>query len=139
VKEEYDAESENGYFQELRKDHTKLHLNKRSPTGPQGQLAYYLSQSDPPFKVSNYEEEAPRKKKRGRHLQSMGLENHLLDHIQAQIKEMKALPDRQWISSKAKQYIRKNEVKLKCSKGWLDKFMKRNECALLQWLEAGNN
>lgn len=79
-------------------------------------------------RVSEVEERAedgfPR---RGRNLFSRDLENHLLNQIKMNRESQDNLPDRIWISRLAKEYINKNNLDLKCSKGWLDKFMKRNK------------
>lgn len=70
----------------------------------------------------------PTSKKRGRNLYSEELENHLLEKIRC---EMGTAPDRLWIAKQAKLFIGKNNVNLKCSKGWLDKFMKRNRSLIV--------
>lgn len=71
------------------------------------------------------------RKKRGRNLFSKDLENFLVDRIHKEINSGGDV-DRIWITKQAKTYITKNEVNLKCSKGWLDKFMKRNEQLIKQ-------
>jgi len=65
-------------------------------------------------------------KKRGRNLLSSELENHILDKIKYDWKDHNEKPNRGWITKVARNFISKNKVNLKCSKGWLDKFMKRN-------------
>lgn len=58
---------------------------------------------------------------------SNDLENHLLELINQEWPLGKVMrPDRVWISKKARKYIIENNVNMKCSKGWLDKFVKRN-------------
>lgn len=66
------------------------------------------------------------KKKRGRHLQSDPLEKYLRDKIKTECIPRQFIPDRVWISHEARKFTGQNNVDLKCSKGWLDKFMKRN-------------
>lgn len=67
-------------------------------------------------------------KKRGRQVFSNDLENHLLELIRREWPSVRGgpRPDRVWISRQARDYISMNKVNMKCSKGWLDKFMKRN-------------
>jgi Tc5 transposase DNA-binding domain len=71
-------------------------------------------------------------KKRGRNLLSTELENHILDKIKHDWKDQNEKPNRGWITKVARNFISKNNVNLKCSKGWLDKFMKRNSHLLQQ-------
>lgn len=71
-------------------------------------------------------------KKRGRNLYSNELETYLLSTISNDWKSKIGIPDRIWIAKQARSFISKNNLNLKCSKGWLDKFMKRNEAAIQQ-------
>lgn len=74
-----------------------------------------------------------RRKKRGRHLQSDDLEKFLIEKIRSECLPHDIAPDRIWVVSQAKQFMGKNNVELKCSKGWLDKFMKRNSSLINLW------
>ena len=69
---------------------------------------------------------APEGKKRGRHLLSNDLERYLIEKIRSDCLPKNIAPDRIWVVSQARTFTGKNNVELKCSKGWLDKFMKRN-------------
>jgi len=72
-------------------------------------------------------------KKRGRNLLSSELEDHLLNTIRSEWTSRVGIPDRIWIARQARSFISKhNIVGMKCSKGWLDKFMKRNEHIITQ-------
>lgn len=71
-------------------------------------------------------------KKRGRNLLSSELENHILEKIKHDWRDLEEKPNRGWITKVARNFISKNNVNLKCSKGWLDKFMKRNRHLLKQ-------
>ena len=72
------------------------------------------------------------RKKRGRHLLSDELETYLLNRIRSERESCKLIPDRIWVVREAKFFINKNKIDLKCSKGWLDKFMKRNASVINQ-------
>lgn len=66
-------------------------------------------------------------KKRGRGISDEDLENHLLAMIKHTVLETKAQVTRIWIMNAAKEYVNHHQKPIKCSKGWLDKFLRRNE------------
>ena len=104
-------------------------LRKRSPqlrlsVEPDRHLA--RSAFEPEALQYRMEPARPARKKRGRHLQSDSLEKFLIQKIISECHPIDYQPDRIWVLKQAKFYRDKNNVDIKCSKGWLDKFMKRN-------------
>lgn len=65
-------------------------------------------------------------KKRGRHVMSSALENYLVNKIKEESVCGTQMPTRTMIAELARSFIKENNLKLQCSKGWLDKFMRRN-------------
>lgn len=104
-------------------------LRKRSPLSP---VEFEILPAPPTAKqLSNIqgvdsEGMAPKGKKRGRHLLSNDLERYLVEKIRTDCLPKNIVPDRIWVVNQARLFTTKNNVELKCSKGWLDKFMKRN-------------
>jgi hypothetical protein len=74
---------------------------------------------------TDYKLETP--KRRGRVLLSSELENHLLESIKAQWRGSREQPTRRWINNLARNFIDTHHLGMKCSKGWLDKFIRRNK------------
>lgn len=66
-------------------------------------------------------------RRRGRIVSSIELENYLLESIKAEWKGSREPPSRKWITRLARNFIEEHRLELRCSKGWLDKFIRRNQ------------
>lgn len=100
-------------------------LRKRSPQ-PVLELDLQVQRSELYSGETFSEDGDVPKKKRGRHLMSNGLEVYLLEKMKAEFKAKNRVPERVWVVHQAREYTERHHVDVKCSKGWLDKFMKRN-------------
>lgn len=108
-------------------------LSKRPPMKVLRPQEIVLSRGESSCILESVSSESGRKpKKRGRHLMSSDLESYLIKEIKAENEAQCRIPDRPKIAELARSYIRQNNVNLKCSKGWLDKFMRRNEKIIKQ-------
>ena len=67
----------------------------------------------------------------GRKTHDMELENNMIDWVEAYIRIEKKIPRRNYIIVKASQYV---NAKFKASKGWCDKFLRRNKSKFAEFL-----
>ena len=73
----------------------------------------------------------------GRKTHDMELENNMIDWVEDYIRIEKKMPRRNYIIVKASQYV---NDKFKASKGWCDKFLRRNKSTFAKFLnEAKTN
>lgn len=108
-------------------------LCKRSPQ-PEPDLNLQVQRSEPYFTEIFSEDGDFPKKKRGRHLMSDRLEQYLLDKMRTEFRLRNRVPERTWVVQQAREFTERYKIDVKCSKGWLDKFMKRN----LPLINTGN-
>jgi hypothetical protein len=75
----------------------------------------------------NFETAPTTPRRRGRVISCFELETFLVESIKAEWFGSREQSSRRWIATLARNFIKQNNLDLKCSKGWLDKFIRRNQ------------
>ena len=76
-----------------------------------------------------------RKKGAGRKTTNPMMEKEMLNWVENYISREKKLPKRKFIIQEARRFVSDN---FKASKGWCDKFLKRNKVLFAKWIDRAN-